>query len=109
MLIEAALGTVMVGEDQAFRGDEGGGAVREPDERSAGAVEPGMIDVRAVLALDQIARKVIEGPHPGIGVRGGSQDEHEERCEEASQEASQEGAAHGSPFLFRCAKGLHYP
>src|SRR5579863_1178458 len=105
MLIEAALGTVMVGEDQPLRGDKGGGAVREPDDRSAGAVEPGMIDVRAVFALDELAREVIEGPHAGIGMRAGSQDEHEERCEEASEE----GAAHGSPFFFRCAKGLHYP
>ena len=70
VLIQAALRAVVIGEDQSGGRYEGGGAVRQAERGAAHSIQPGGADVGAVLALHQILREVVEGPHAGVAERG---------------------------------------
>src|SRR5580700_3228960 len=61
---------MVIGEKQALRRDERRGAIRKSNCRQSNMVEPGGGYFRSVNLLHGGRRKIIEGPHSLVGMRG---------------------------------------
>ena len=68
--LEGVGADVMVGDDEALRGDERAGAAAvEADGRFLDVLEPRVGHVEAVFFLELFARRIIEQPHAFIRVK----------------------------------------
>src|ERR1700686_3970091 len=61
---------MVIGEKQAVRRDERRGAIRKSNRRQSNMVEPGGGYFRSVNLFHGGRRKIIEGPHSLVGIRG---------------------------------------
>ena len=97
VLLQLAAGHVMVGEQEAVGADKGArSAVVEADAGKPEVIEPGLGGGKAVLGLEQLQRRVIEGPHAFFGLnhgRGGQ--EKGDRQQNGAKIMSEHWGPHG--------------
>src|SRR5262249_17446303 len=94
-LLGAIAHAMMVGENQAIRAHDRGGATgRKPRRGATHAVEPGLVELQAIFLVDGLKRKIVEGPHAFIGMGRALQKNKKK------SRGRKDRAGHGAPKSF---------
>ena len=105
ILLQLPASDVMIGQEQSvWTHERARSAVIEPHARKAQMVKPRLRRHKAVFFLEQLQRRIVEGPHALFGMKRGRQDSDEWQGAKRKNPLLQEGTEiHRHPEHLKCS------